>query len=111
MPLASEPLLSLLTGEGWGGGADSPSSPHPTVPLIVFGTRFAKEASFSFPPGGGRLGWGEKLGRSAPLMRTPTPPSPVEEEGPAQRLTTKFVPNSIALPPPRGEGVLRCRAG
>jgi hypothetical protein len=49
---------------------------------------------------------GEKLGRSAPLMRTPTPPCPVGGEGPAQRLTTKFVPNSIDLLPPRGEGVL-----
>jgi hypothetical protein len=64
---------------------------------IVFGTRLAKEASLSFPPGGGRLGWGEKLGRSAPLMCTPTPPSPVEGEGPAPRLTITFVPNSIEI--------------
>jgi hypothetical protein len=53
---------------------------------------------------------GEKLGCSAPLRRTPTPPSPVEGEGAAPRLTTTFVPNSIGgrwgwgedarLPPP-----------
>jgi hypothetical protein len=38
---------------------------------------------------------GETLGRSAPLRRTPTPPSPVEGEGPAPRLPTTLVPNSI----------------
>jgi hypothetical protein len=58
------------------------------------------------PPWWGKVGMREKLGRSAPLMRTPTPPSPAEGEGPAQRLTTILVPNGIALPPPRGEGVL-----
>jgi hypothetical protein len=50
------------------------------------------------------LGWGEKLGIFAPLMLTPTPPSPVEGEGTAQRLTTKFVPNSIEPFPLKGEG-------
>jgi hypothetical protein len=28
-------------------------------------------------------------------MRTPTPPSPAEGEGPAPRLPTTFVPNTI----------------
>jgi hypothetical protein len=50
---------------------------------------------------------GEQLGRSAPLMRTPTPPSPVEGEGPAPRLTTTLVPNSIALPHQEGGHVSR----
>jgi hypothetical protein len=47
------------------------------------------------PHCGGRIGWGEKLGISAVLMLTPTPPSPVEGEGTEQRLTAPFVPNSI----------------
>ena len=49
----------------------------------MFGTRLAQEASCSFPLGGGRWGWGETRGRPAPLRRTPTPPSPVQGEGPA----------------------------
>jgi hypothetical protein len=58
------------------------------------------------PPLVGEGGDGEEtLGRSAPLRRTPTPPSRVEGEGPTPRLTTKFVPNSIDPPPSRGRGV------
>jgi hypothetical protein len=44
----------------------------------------------------------EGLGRSVPPMRTLTPASPVEGEGPAQCLTTTFVPNSIVSPQGRG---------
>jgi hypothetical protein len=48
------------------------------------------------PPWWGKVGMGgETLGRLAPLKRTPTPPSPVEGEGPAPRLPTTLVPNSI----------------
>jgi hypothetical protein len=50
---------------------------------MMFGTRLAKEASCSFRPGGGRGDGGETLGHSAQLKRTPTPPCPVEGEGPA----------------------------
>jgi hypothetical protein len=44
---------------------------------------------------------GEKPGVSAPPMLTPTPPSPVEGEGTAQRLTVEYVPSSIDPPPSR----------
>jgi hypothetical protein len=73
---------------------------------IPFGTRCDRGQVSPSPLAGEGWDGGETLGRSAPLMRTPTPPSPVEGEGPAPRLTTKLVPNSIDLPPPRGEGVL-----
>jgi hypothetical protein len=56
------PLPTPSMGEGVGGGEDSTSSPHPDLPPIVFGTRLAKEASCSFPPGGGRWGWGGDAG-------------------------------------------------
>jgi hypothetical protein len=39
----------------------------------VFGTRLAKEASLSFPPGGGRLGWG---GDAGPLGSADAHPHP-----------------------------------
>jgi hypothetical protein len=57
------------------------------------------------PPWWGKGGMGEKGGRSAPLMRTPTPPSPVEGEGPAQRLTTTFVPKVLTFPRQGGRGL------
>jgi hypothetical protein len=100
------PLPLPLMGEVLVGVRTAPLFPHPHLPPIVFGTRSAKEASCSFPPGGGRWGWGETRGRSAPLRRTPTPPSPVEGEGSAQRLPATLVPNNIDPPPPRGKGVL-----
>jgi hypothetical protein len=54
-----------------------------------------REASSPFPPGGGRLGCWEKLGITAVLRRTPTPPSPVEGEGAAPRRTALLVPHCI----------------
>jgi hypothetical protein len=53
------------------------------------------------PPWRGKGGMG---GDAGPLMRTPTPPSPVKGEGLAPRLTTTLVPNSIDPPPSRGRG-------
>jgi hypothetical protein len=74
-----EPLPSLLMGEG----------------QYYSALDWLRRPRAPSPPGGGRGGWGETRGRSAPLRRTPTPPSPIEGEGPAPRLSTTLVPNSI----------------
>jgi hypothetical protein len=68
-----EQLPSPLIGESPGGGADSPSS---TLPPILFGTRLAKEASCSFPPGGGRWGWGGDAGPLGSAEAYPHPALP-----------------------------------
>jgi hypothetical protein len=52
---------------------------------------------------------GEKLGISAMLMLTPTPPSPVEREGTGPRLAAVLVPNSIDHPLQEGRKRKRAR--
>jgi hypothetical protein len=53
------------------------------------------------PPWWGKVGMGGTLGRSAPRMRTPTRPSPVEGEGNGVKVTRmRYLPLSVST----GEG-------
>src|SRR5712691_6305524 len=58
---------------GYTGRYVSMGTPHSSPFSILLGTQLAGEAFCSFPPGGGRLGWGgEKHGLGTPLAFTPT---------------------------------------
>ena len=77
---------------------------HPNPLPILFGTRFAGAAFCSFPPGGGRWGWGGEVGHRRATGPHPHPrPPPSRGREHAGALTAKFVPNSID-PLPGGEG-------